>query len=505
MNRVIIGSSNVYRFYKSELYKDYNAYTMARCTDIKSFDAIMTNLEPNDTEVVISVLENFLDKAGRNETTEEGWCTMLGETFLEFNRIVKSAAIMKPDAKFVIIEPIKRPSLDWYQRMYEDILTTFAESIQSMRLLNLTGAEGIPEGCQQFEQDQVHLTGDSGQIFMEGILTKSEAFFKAPIIDLDDIIEPFDEEMMEEEIQEVDLATRVGKLEAQIRSRQHNDNLVFARLREESDSAANKLKEDRVIITGITSKTFPPAEPEQRKVWIKEIAMNIFKTLIPDFKGEIHFVNQAKNNGLYIPMIEVKLDSVESSANVRKAFAEKRKMKADLGKIFIANSVGLTTRIRVDILKALARKVSNMSVSAHVLAFVSRPVMHVRPKIGSVDKTPPRTFTFVDAVVQYGHLLKQVELSDAYRRAGIAFKGQLEQLFVVLREKDETAAKNTRQPEQHQQQRQHEFRHPGKSGQVSRKRRWEDDEAEAGGSSSSSSSYRGQGRGKGKRFQRGGK
>jgi len=232
--------------------------------------------------------------------------------------------------------------------------------------------------------------------------------------------------------------------------------------------------------------------------------MNIFKTLIPDFKGEIHFVNQAKNNGLYIPMIEVKLDSVESSANIRKAFAEKRKMKADLGKIFIANSVGLTTRIRVDILKALARKVSNMSVSAHVLAFVSRPVMHVRPKIGSVDKTPPRTFTFVDAVVQYGHLLKQVELSDAYRRAGIAFKGQLEQLFVVLREK-ETAAKNTRQPEQHQQQRQHEFRHPGKSGQVSRKRRWEDDEAEAGGSSSSSSSYRGQGRGKGKRFQRGGK
>jgi hypothetical protein len=98
-----------------------------------------------------------------------------------------------------------------------------------------------------------------------------------------------------------------------------NDNLVFARLREESDLAANKMKEDRIIITGITSKTVPPVDPEQRKTWIRDIAMNIFKTLIPDFLGQIHFVDQAKNKDLYIPMIEVKLNSVENAANIRKA------------------------------------------------------------------------------------------------------------------------------------------------------------------------------------------
>jgi hypothetical protein len=42
----------------------------------------------------------------------------------------------------------------------------------------------------------------------------------------------------------------------------HLDNLVFACLREDLDSAANKRKEDKIIITGITSKTPPPNDPE---------------------------------------------------------------------------------------------------------------------------------------------------------------------------------------------------------------------------------------------------
>jgi hypothetical protein len=367
------------------------------------------------------VLENFLDKAGISQTTEEGWALELGQTFNVFNRIVKTTAMRKPKAKFVIVEPIKRPRLKWYQEMYDDINATVAESISSMRLSNLTRIEGIPEGCQQFEFDQVHLTMDAGVIFLEGILSKAETFFKAPLIDIED-----EEDSTSEGGVTNDLEDRVERLEGHVRARQLNDNLIFARLREESDSAANKLKEDRIVITGITSKTALPTDPEQRKEWIKNIAMDIFNTLIPNFPGQIHFVNQAKNNGLFIPMIEVKLDSVESAANLRKAFVDKKKQKIDIGRIFIANCVGLSTRVRVDILKALAKKISNNSIAAHVLAFVSRPVMHVRPKAGSVDTSPPKTFTFVDAVATYGHLLKKVELAEAYRRVGSNFKGQLE-------------------------------------------------------------------------------
>jgi hypothetical protein len=70
MDRVLIGSSNVYRFYRPELYKDFKTYNVARCTDITTFKAIMDNLGEEESGVVVSVLENFLERSivGKMET-----------------------------------------------------------------------------------------------------------------------------------------------------------------------------------------------------------------------------------------------------------------------------------------------------------------------------------------------------------------------------------------------------------------------------------------------------
>jgi hypothetical protein len=122
-------------------------------------------------------------------------------------------------------------------------------------------------------------------------------------------------------------------------------------MREDLDTTSNKAKEDRIIITGISSKTSPPTEIDARKIWIREIVEKIFKDIVPDFAGQVHYVNQMKNNGVQLPMVEVKLDSVTSANSIRKAFAEKRKADVNaFGRLFIANSVNLATRVRVDIL-----------------------------------------------------------------------------------------------------------------------------------------------------------
>ncbi len=64
-------------------------------------------------------------------------------------------------------------------------------------------------------------------------------------------------------------------------------------------------------------------------------------------------------------------------------------------------------------------------------AFVSRPVLHIRSKESG---TNVGTFNFSDALARYGENLTAAELGEAYRRAGAAFKGQLQQNFVVLNE-----------------------------------------------------------------------
>jgi hypothetical protein len=431
MERVIIGSSNVYRFYRPEVFKDFKQYNMVRCTDIVTFKAVVENLEAEENEVIISVLENFLERSVGAERSEEGIWLRSGETLQAFTQIIKEASTRLPNTKFVLADPITRPKLAWYQEKFDTFNDAIGEGIGLLKRDNITRIEGIAQGCQQFENDQVHLTPASGQIFIEGLLTKAEVFFRAPLVNL------VDEEMNGLEQSAIDkMNQRLSDLEGNVRSRQMSDNLIFARIREEMDTASNKQKEDRVVITGITSEVFPPNDPAERKTWIRKIVTDIFLKIDPNFKGVIHYVNQGKTNGRLIPLVEVKLDSAANSLMIRKAFSEKKKGGVDMGRIFVSNSVNLATRVRVDILKALARKVADRNTLARALPFVSRPVLQIRPAEGT-RVTESRSFTFTEAISKYGHLLKQFELGDAYRRAGNSFKGQLEQQFIVLRDRDQ--------------------------------------------------------------------
>ena len=88
--------------------------------------------------------------------------------------------------------------------------------------------------------------------------------------------------------------------------------------------------------------------------------------------------------------------------------------------------------MRVELLKAMAKKFTTERENLYVIGYASRPVLHVKPK--SQDQRS-MWLAFSDALVRYGSGLLELDLGEAYRKAGIAFKGQLEQNFVVLHEK----------------------------------------------------------------------
>jgi hypothetical protein len=140
-------------------------------------------------------------------------------------------------------------------------------------------------------------------------------------------------------------------------------------------------------------------------------------------------------------MIEVKMDKAEHAIAIRRAFAERRKRKdlgAELESLFLTNCVNLATRIRVDIMKAIARRLTNDKELAYVAGFTSRPMMHIRMAGPPTMNTKPiRSFTFIDSVSRFGRQLSKEELETAYGRAGRSFNGQLQQNFVVLNERDQ--------------------------------------------------------------------
>jgi hypothetical protein len=114
-------------------------------------------------------------------------------------------------------------------------------------------------------------------------------------------------------------------------------------------------------------------------------------------------------------------------------------MSGCLERVFLSNSINVGTRVRIEILKSIAKKISNDKEFAFVASFISRPVLHIRQKNDRNEK-PTRSYTFIDAIKQFGNQLLKTDLHEAYAKAGKAFAGQLEQNFVVLKEKDSEEA-----------------------------------------------------------------
>ncbi len=117
---------------------------------------------------------------------------------------------------------------------------------------------------------------------------------------------------------------------------------------------------------------------EEKRKWINSIVGEILDKIEPEALKHVAFTSLGSRNTRIIPVVEVKMDSRELAMKIRKGYGEKKKAGQDFGRIFIANSVTLATRVRVNILKAMAKRNTNEKEWFSVSAFVSRPVLIIR-------------------------------------------------------------------------------------------------------------------------------
>jgi len=447
MSNILIGSSNVSRFYRAKDHSNFREYKVVKCTQASGFKAYMSTLSKDKTAVLVSVIENFLvDAVGADVTKPE---ESINECITDFLKIVTDTATRLPGTKFAIVMPMRRPALQWYQEKVDLITKELDGRIKAMtgrKLANIGSIECTNPASQLFEEDLIHLTGASSKVFLEWILDLAEDFFGVEHVNLtDEESEEEDGEVDEQangvtkvQVQRLERRLEILESESKLQQDQNfSNNMMFARIREEIDFGTNKSKEDRVVLTGLTSRTPMPTGNREKIDFLRKLAADVFKVLIPDFKGVVVYVSQGKQNTDALPMLEVKLDKQEFAVAIRKAFADKRKRKElpdSMDKLFVANCVNLATRVRIDILKAVARKVTNKDELAYVSGFISRPMMHIRRAGAPSNQKPMKSFTFIDAITRFGRLVKKEDLDAAYARAGRAFSGGMRQNFVVLGE-----------------------------------------------------------------------
>jgi hypothetical protein len=203
------------------------------------------------------------------------------------------------------------------------------------------------------------------------------------------------------------MATLVERVKI-IEEKSHADNLVFARDREDLDAIANEKKEDRLIITGLTSKSPMPTEVGEKKLWLEEMVGEALGFLDPEGSGSILFCKQGRGDGQSILMVEVRMESKETAKRIRAAYVNKEKNNVDLGRLFVANCVTLATRVRGDVLRAIANKNNKKGkFELYFTPFSSRLVLHVKDIEG--NKTP-YVLKFADAVKRFGSSLEEEDL-----------------------------------------------------------------------------------------------
>ena len=435
---LLIGSSNTYRFIGLLKESERALVKMEPCTKMCVFRVKMDNLQVTDKRVLITVIENFICDKHLEMAESGGSCEDSIKMAIEdFGDEVKKTALRLPKSRFVLVQPIRRPAVEWYTENLQMIVDLFQKKIVGLGLMNISLIKDDDLPTQIFDELGTHLIESMGMQFLQAILYGAQRVFDAPVVDVDGDggTMEVDEQAPEGSGSSIeDMKTneeRLNEVIAKLEKRQENDNLLFARIREELDFIANTKKEDRIVISGMSTSVPKPANQVEARQWINDIVKAALGTIVEEAGEMVQFVSANRSFGMAVPVCEVKIKDREGALRIRKEFGKQRKDGKVTGGIFVSNSVTLGTRVRLEVLRAIAKKCSGPEEDMFVHGFVSRPVLQIRPKNGGAQ----RALTYVDAIVRYGCKVNQADLGLAYERAGTSFVGQMAQNFVVLSDK----------------------------------------------------------------------
>ena len=359
-------------------------------------------------------------------------------------------SLANPGVGVVVVPPLPRADPDWFPA-YLPCFTAFlyheVARIGNPQLKYLSPFVAPPSF---YESDRVHLNADAGHSFIHFLVSGVDLLFPSNVVSQPQVSDAATPTGGSSEVipgtvgssSMLELRRDVSDLRSEVRRRRLQDNLLFARIKEDRDHEINKSREDRCTISGLNVTVAPPSDPKERKEFFKGLITGLVTEAFPDVERPPLVLDVLVNMryGRGPPFFEVKFDSPGSSSSFRISAAKLAKSETGSFKgLFISNNVNLSTRIRIDIMKLIAKRLSSLTEYSYVQGFSSRPTLHYKMKEAEEGAPTPvaalgtgRSYTFVESVERWGHLLKASALDAVRRKASTAFSGCLEQYFVVL-------------------------------------------------------------------------
>ncbi len=409
------------------------------CTKRAVFESTLPTLSSVKL-LATSVLSNFICDA----CTGDDLSVRSHREITDHVETLHRYSLSNPSTNIVIAPPLPRLVPDWFQAYLPGFASFLCHEVTRMCNPQLKFLSPFVAPPSYFESDGIHLNSDAGVTFVRFLVSGCDQLF--PPDSGTAVPAPPSDVSVAASL--TSLSRSIDDLRSDVRRRRLQDNLLFARIKEDRDHEINKSREDRCTISGLVVRAPPPQGARERKEFFKDLISKLIEEACPEPDGRPVVLDVLVNMrfGRGPPYFEVKLDSPASSLKFRTAAA--KLAKDDTGSfanLFISNTVNLSTRIRIDILKLIAKRLTTTSEVAYVQGFSSRPTLHYRMKEvapiptaadepTAVVATPGtgRSYTFTESVERWGHLLSTGCLEPVRRKAVQAYSGCLEQYFVVL-------------------------------------------------------------------------
>jgi hypothetical protein len=210
------------------------------------------------------------------------------------------------------------------------------------------------------------------------------------------------------------------------------DNFEFAALNEKLDKIDNEQRRNSLII--LIPRGYPelmgPTEDntnfEQRKMVVEEL----FDKFIEKDAYKITAVRHLNAGRKGRQLCEVTFAEMKQAGEVRKTFVSKVKTQDNLREVVINVNQSVATRIRVEILKILANRITEEANigTAKVIAHLAKPIILMEASNGQ-----KRPLSYLQAIKTWRYLLQGSDMDRIYekmKRNG--FTGSPEHAFAFL-------------------------------------------------------------------------
>lgn len=448
MSNILFGSSNVYRNFDRAVASGCfsgRSFTLVKCTRKALFDSHLATITAADL-IVTSVLENFITDVCTGVPDDEVRLFAHQQLTAHVESLHGLVSRLPDAANVIICPPMYRSTPAWFGSYLPDFhafLNSEVARIGSPLIGVMSPFMAVPS---LLEPDGIHLSPAGGDRFLAHLGSELTTML-VEATEVPDEAVPMESDAVESDAADDRLsqilnvvnrsATRLDALstlgesvssltkttaefEAFARRRFQDDNFIFARLKEESDAEVNRSREDRVVVTGLPVPPSTATTHVAKKEHYTDVITRLVTLACVDVEPLPQvvdvYVNLRKDRGQ--PLVEVRFDSVSGAQRFRREGVKLAKAEhAEFVSLFFANSVTLSTRVRIEVLKALSKRLTTLTETAYVQGFISRPVIHYRVKEGtrSTAEGTGRSYNFVDAMSKFGSKLSAADLSPAYK------------------------------------------------------------------------------------------